>query len=329
MSHQNDLFSKITDMIKKRSKKIIIGLPEGESEKILTVAKKLLNINVKPILFYKDKNDIPTDLPKGIEIVLINDSVSKQYIDQLLEIRKEKLTREKATKLLKNTNYVAMMKLYMGELDAIVGGINFPTSEILRPALQIIKTKDGLASSVIIMKKDNAMFLFGDCALNLNPDSKQLSLITNHFINFAKYFNLVPTPKVALLSYSSGSSGAGVSVDKVKQAYEILKNKNKDDLIYGPIQFDAAFSKTVQEKKIIDCPLKGPANIYIFPDLNSGNIGYKIAQRIGGYEAIGPIILGLNKPVMDLSRGANIDDIYKTCLLVCGMVIKDEKNINN
>ncbi len=319
------IFESIKKYLVKNNLHPKIIFPEGDSKIVQEAATRLIKeTNVLPVLLFKEKSSVPLNLLDKIEIVIINETQKVNYVDKLFELRKGKMTKVEATTNLSNTNYFAMMMLYTNEVQGLVGGVNFATIDIIKPALQIIKTSDGLACSVFIMSKNNKYYLFGDCGLIPEPSAEQLAQISEKYAFFGKQFELFSKPKVALLSYSTGFSGKGDSVDKVKKGYETLKQNNKIKIFYGPIQFDAAFDKQVQIKKIKNCPLEGQANVFVFPDLNSGNIGYKIAQRMGGYEAIGPIILGLNKPVMDLSRGANADDIFHTSLLVAKMMRENE-----
>lgn len=207
----------------------------------------------------------------------------------------------------------------MGLADGLLGGATYSTADTVRPALQIIKTRPGakLVSSCFILNKEGSRLAMGDCAINLYPTAEQLADIAIETVATARLFNM--EPKVAMLSYSTFGSGSGEAVDKVRRAADILKESDIDFLVDGEIQFDAAFSQAVAEKKCPDSVIGGQANTFIFPDINAGNIGYKIAQRLGGYEAIGPILQGLNAPINDLSRGCNADEVYKMAIITAGL----------
>ncbi|ASP28776.1 phosphotransacetylase [Spiroplasma corruscae] len=314
-----------TDTIEKilklnKNKKRII-LPEGEEEKIQKVAKYLVENDICiPILLFQEK--VSNNLDERIIQICVKDLNIEQYAEEFLNIRKGKITGlEEARNLVSKSNYLANMMLYKGEADCVLCGLSYTTADTLRPALQIIKTKKdvSVASSVIIMRKKDQYYLFGDCSLNLNPTARQLADISKSFVNFARLMD-IKEPNVALLSYSTDGSGSGPDVDKVREAKELLLNEKVNFKFDGEIQFDAAFCKEVRNKKYKNSNIcSESANIFVFPTLDAGNIGYKIAQRMGGYEAIGPIILGLNKPVNDLSRGANLEDIIQAAVLTVYM----------
>lgn len=330
---------------KKPEKPIRILFPEGENEKVQAVAlklrkntfvnlvddKNLQTVKIKdiiePVLLFSENETIPSEIADQIAVIKTTDQVN--LAQKLYEMRKDKgLTLEQAQTLITGKNYYGMMLLAMNEVDCLVGGINYNTADILRPALQIIKADKKTVASTFIMNKANETYLFSDCSINIAPDAQQLAEIAASTIDFAcafdfKTFNPINFENldVAMLSYSTNGSGAGNNVDKIREATKMLSqmnwNKKQKVNIAGEIQFDAAFDETVRQKKFPDLAIKGACNIFIFPDLEAGNIGYKIAQRMGNFKAIGPIILGLKKPVNDLSRGATIDDIYDTALITC------------
>lgn len=330
---------------KKPEKPIKILFPEGDNEKIQAVALKLLkntfvyvtedqklhSIKIKdiiePILLFAEKDLIPEEIASQVKVIKMNDQM--KFAQKLYQIRKDKgLTLAEAQTLITGKNYYGMMLLDANEVDCLVGGINYKTADILRPALQIIKADQKTVASTFIMNKDDETYLFSDCSINISPKAEQLVEIAESTINFAldfdfKIFDSINFKElnVAMLSYSTNGSGAGEDVDKVRVATEKLSQLNwKADQkinIAGEIQFDAAFDETVRKKKFPELNIKGPCNVFVFPNLEAGNIGYKIAQRLGKFKAIGPIILGLKKPVNDLSRGATIDDIYNTALITC------------
>jgi phosphate acetyltransferase len=207
------------------------------------------------------------------------------------------------------------MMVALGEAEALLGGATYSTADTVRPALQIIKTKpiSKIVSSCFLMSKGEENLIFADCAINVNPSSEELKDIAIDSANTARVFGI--DPKVAFLSFSSKGSAKSEEVSKVSNAVELLTIQGADFEFDGELQFDAAFVPSVAATKAKDSKVAGKANVFVFPDLNAGNIGYKIAQRLGGFEAVGPILAGLNKPVNDLSRGATDEEIYLTSLI--------------
>ena len=311
--NEKELYKRITEKILNSSQEIKIVFPEGSNKKIQKVSLMLKKFKkIKVILLNSDF--------KYSSEQIINYSPSeeeyKKKCELLYELRKNKISYDDAKILIKNPLYFAMIMLYSGECDLCIAGIENKTADVLRPALQIIKTNPEypLVSSCFIMSNNDEMLLFGDVALNINPDSNQLSFIAKQMADFAHNLNIFDQIKIAFLSYSTNNSGKGEDVDKVRDACKIFSQKY-DYLADGEMQFDSAYDKTVQKEKYPECKLNGKANIYVFPNLNASNIGYKIAQRLGNYKAIGPIMLGIKKPVLDLSRGATDNDIYMTALM--------------
>ncbi|AVN60065.1 phosphate acetyltransferase [Mesoplasma entomophilum] len=298
-------------------KKTIV-LPEGEEPKIQEVANTLVKENIsKVIMLFQKAESIPTTLDSKIEVIAIDELDKEPLIQKFMDLRKEKTNLEQATKLMGQANYIGAMLVKMEKADCMLCGITYTTADTIRPALQIIKTSPNvaLAASVFIMNKGDENYFFTDCALNLKPTSQQLADIAKMTAKFAQSFD-VKKPEVALLSYSTAGSGAGEDVVRVKEAVELLDSQAVDFNYAGEIQFDAAWDKEIRDKKFKGCKLtKQTPDVFLFPDINAGNIGYKIAQRMGGYEAIGPFILGFNKPVNDLSRGATLTDIMNTAII--------------
>ncbi|ATZ20569.1 phosphate acetyltransferase [Mesoplasma coleopterae] len=298
-------------------KKTIV-LPEGEEPKIQEVANTLVKENIsKVIMLFQKTESIPTTLDSKIEVIAIDELDKEPLIQKFMDLRKDKTNFEQATKLMGQANYIGAMLVKMEKADCMLCGITYTTADTIRPALQIIKTSPNvaLAASVFIMNKGEENYFFTDCALNLKPTSQQLADISKMTAKFAQSFD-VKNPEVALLSYSTAGSGAGEDVVRVKEAVELLDSQTVDFNYAGEIQFDAAWDKEIRDKKFKDCKLtKQTPDVFVFPDINAGNIGYKIAQRMGGYEAIGPFILGFNKPVNDLSRGATLTDIMNTAII--------------
>ena len=241
----------------------------------------------------------------------------------MVELRKGKMSDEECRKALSKGNYFGTMLVKMGLADALLGGATYSTADTVRPALQLIKTKPGnkIVSSCFIMVRPTAdgdeRLAMGDCAINIAPTEDELVEIALETAKCAKTFGI--DPKVAFLSYSTKGSGKGEAVDKVVNACNKAKEAAPELAIDGELQFDAAVSPVVAGTKCKGSPVAGQANTFIFPDINAGNIGYKIAQRLGGFEAYGPILLGLNAPINDLSRGCNADEVYKMAIITAAL----------
>lgn len=315
----------ILSILKTTNKPIKILFPEGDNDKIQAVALKISDNNspvkdfIVPVLLFTNKTEIPSVIKNSnVQTLFIETKQKAEFVTKLVELRKAKgLTPQEADKQLSLRNYYGMMLLKNNIVDGFVGGITFTTADILRAALQIVGPKGGTktVSSTFIMNKDKDIFLFSDGSINLNPTAQQLVDIAKSTVEFGQLLQFNPI-KLALLSYSTDRSGSGESVDKVRSATElVVASKLKNVQVAGPIQFDAAWDQEVRVKKFSSVKITGSCNVFIFPDLNAANIGYKIAQRLGGYKAIGPIVLGLNQAVNDLSRGASVDDIYYTALI--------------
>jgi len=307
-----------------RDKKKIV-LPEGTDERILKAACRLQATGLVDIILLGKRDQICNIVKnKGInldcnKIEIIDPETSPKleiYAKKLYELRKHKgITETTAMDLVKDPSYFGTMMVYMGDADGMVSGAVHTTQHTIRPALQIIKTKPDakLVSSVFFMCLPDRVSAFADCAINPNPNAEELAEIAIASADSAKKFGI--KPKVAMLSYSSGSSGKGEDVEKVREATQIVKEKRPDILVEGPIQYDAAVDPQVGKKKMPDSPVAGQASVLIFPDLNTGNNTYKAVQRETGALAIGPMLQGLNKPVNDLSRGCTVEDVYNTILL--------------
>lgn len=315
----------ILSILKTTNKPIKILFPEGDNDKVQAVALKISDNNspvkyfIVPVLLFTNKTEIPSVIKNSnVQTLFIETKQKAEFVTKLVELRKAKgLTPQEADKQLALRNYYGMMLLKNNIVDGFVGGITFTTADILRAALQVVGPKAGtkMVSSTFIMNKDEDIFLFSDGSINLNPTAQQLVDIAKSTVEFGQLLQFNPI-KLALLSYSTDRSGSGESVDKVRSATElVVASKLKNVQVAGPIQFDAAWDQEVRVKKFSSVKITGSCNVFIFPDLNAANIGYKIAQRLGGYKAIGPIVLGLNQAVNDLSRGASVDDIYYTALI--------------
>ena len=245
-------------------------------------------------------------------------------VEKMVELRKGKMTADECRAALKKGNYFGTMLVKMGVADALLGGATYSTADTVRPALQLVKTKPGnkIVSSCFILVRasatgDNDVLAMGDCAINIKPEEDELVEIAVETAKCAKIFGIAP--KVAFLSYSTKGSGKGEDVDKMRNACEKAKALMPDIPVDGEMQFDAAVSPTVGQLKFPGSPVAGYANTFIFPDINAGNIGYKIAQRLGSFEAYGPILLGLNAPINDLSRGCNAQEVYSMAIITAAL----------
>ncbi len=238
-----------------------------------------------------------------------------------IERRKGKVTEEDARNILLDENYFGTMLVYMGKAHGLVSGAAHSTADTVRPALQIIKTKPGIrkTSGVFIMVRGDEKYVFADCAINIAPDSQDLAEIAVESAQTAKMFDI--DPRVAMLSFSTKGSAKSPETEKVIEAVRLAKEMAPDLTLDGEFQFDAAFVPSVAKKKAPDSVIQGDANVFIFPSLEAGNIGYKIAQRLGNFEAVGPILQGLNQPVNDLSRGCNAEDVYKLSLITAAQAL--------
>ena len=245
-------------------------------------------------------------------------------VEKMVELRKGKMTAEECRALLKKGNYFGTMLVKMGKADCLLGGATYSTADTVRPALQLIKTKPGnkIVSSCFIMVRpaasgENEVLAMADCAINIKPNEDELVEICRETVECAKVFGV--DPKVAFLSYSTLGSGKGEDVDKMRNACAKAQELMPGTPIGGEFQFDAAVSPVVAKTKHIADGVGGHANTFIFPDINAGNIGYKIAQRLGKFDAYGPILLGLNAPINDLSRGCNAQEVYSMAIITAAL----------
>lgn len=309
----SDFLSTMKELAKKDKKTIV--LPEGNDPRTIEAAQKIIKEDLAHLIIIGKKEDIQLD---GVTVVdHLSDSRLGDYTDKLVEIRKKKgLTKEQAQELLKDELYFAVMMVKNGDADGMVAGACHSTADTLRPALQILKTALGvkLVSAYFVISVpdcsygENGTFIFSDCALNEYPDAEQLSEIA--LSSAQSWKSLMGTdPKVAMLSYSSLGSAKSDHVSKVAEATRLVKEKNPQLAVEGELQFDAAIVPSVAQTKAPNSPVAGKADVLIFPNLDAGNIGYKIAQRLGKAEAYGPVLQGIAAPVNDLSRGCSADDI--------------------
>lgn len=323
-------FGQLINILKKSPKKIVFT--EGTDARILEASSRLLASNfLEPILVGKveDVEKAAEECGFNIRGAQIVDPEEYDRMDEMVdlfcELRKSKgVTPEQARKMLSSANYFGTMLVKMGVADALLGGATYSTADTVRPALQLIKTKPGhsIVSSCFILVRpsatgDNEVLAMSDCAINIKPTEDELVEIAGETAKCARIFGI--DPQIAFLSYSTFGSGKGEDVDKMRNAAEKAKKKYPDLPIEGEMQFDAAVSPRVARTKCPDSKVAGHANTFIFPDINAGNIGYKIAQRMGNFDAYGPILLGLNAPVNDLSRGCNAAEVYSMAIITAAL----------
>lgn len=302
-----------------------IVLPEGNDDRVLKAAARLVAQEIVTLTLLGDKAEITASIKRlGLnmdfsKVQIIDPATSEyyeEYVETLYQLRKSKnVTQEMARDLMTDVSYFGTMMVFKGHVDGMVSGATHTTQHTIRPALQFVKTKPGIAtvSSVFFMCLEDRVSIFGDCAVNPNPTAEQLAEIAISSADTSKRFGI--EPRIAMLSYSSGTSGVGEDVEKVRRATEIVKAKRPDLKVEGPIQYDAAVDPIVGKQKMPNSEVAGQASVLIFPDLNTGNNTYKAVQRETGALAIGPMMQGLNKPVNDLSRGCTVDDIFNTVII--------------
>lgn len=323
-------FGQLINILKKNPKKIVFT--EGEDARILEASSRLLASNfLHPILIGNaEKIAIAAEECgfniRGAEIIDPEHfDRMDEMVDLLCELRKKKgITPERAREILLQANYFGTMLVKMGIADALLGGATYSTADTVRPALQLIKTKpeNNIVSSCFILVRpsatgENEVLAMADCAINIEPNEDELVEIAGEAAECAKIFGV--DPQIAFLSYSTHGSGKGDAVDKMRNAVEKTRAKYPELPIDGELQFDAAVSPRVARTKCPESKVAGHANTFIFPDINAGNIGYKIAQRMGNFDAYGPILLGLNAPVNDLSRGCNASEVYSMAIITAAL----------
>ena len=323
------MFKQLIDILKKNPKKIVFT--EGSDPRILEASARLLSGTfLTPILIGKEE-----EIRSAAEEIGYNIRGAEIYdpehygkmdamVEKMVELRKGKMTADECRDMLKRGNYFGTMLVAMGEADALLGGATYSTADTVRPALQLVKTKPGnkIVSSCFILVRPyatggNMVLAMADCAINIDPTEDELVEIASETVQCAKIFGV--DPKVAFLSYSTFGSGKGPVVDKMRNAAEKAKAAMPEVPIEGELQFDAAVAPRVAQTKCPDSKVAGYANTFIFPDISAGNIGYKIAQRLGSFEAYGPILLGLNAPINDLSRGCNAQEVYSMAIITAAL----------
>ena len=331
------MFENLVEILKANPRKIVYT--EGSDARILESAARLKKDGFLTPVLVGNVDEVKAAAAKGgfdIEGLEILDPLTydrmDEMVDTMVELRKGKMSAEDCRAALSKGNYFGTMLVKMGVADALLGGATYSTADTVRPALQLVKTKKGanLVSSCFIMVRGDEMLAMGDCAINISYEDKldkegnvtltaaqQLAEVAVETAKTAKVFGI--DPKVAMLSYSTKGSGKGPAVDMVRNATAIAKEMAPDVAIDGEMQFDAAVSPVVGQLKFPGSPVAGYANTFIFPEIQSGNIGYKIAQRLGGFAAYGPILQGLNAPINDLSRGCDAEEVYQMSIITAAL----------
>ena len=318
------LFGSLREKIVGKNLKIVF--PEGNDERVLRAAARLKFEGLIEPIILGEATEVRESLAKfgfaDQNYVIINPQTYDKFDEMkkaFLEIRKSKATPKDADRLLKDVNYFGVMLVKLDLADGMVSGAIHSTADTVRPALQIIKTKPGISrtSGVFLMNRESTdqRFMFADCAINIDPNAQELSEIALNTADTARIFDI--DPKIAMLSFSTKGSAKAPQAEKVREATQLAKGRQPELAIDGELQFDAAFVPSTAEVKAPDSDVAGQANVFIFPDLQSGNIGYKM------FEAIGPILQGLNKPVNDLSRGSSAEDIYKLAIITAAQAVDD------
>ena len=332
------MFENLIEVLKANPRKIVYT--EGTDARILESAARLKKDGFLTPVLVGNQADVAAAAAKGgfdIEGLEVIDPATYEGMDEMVstmvELRKGKMTPDECRANLLKSNYFGTMLVKMGKADALLGGATYSTADTVRPALQLVKTKKGanLVSSCFILVRGEEMLAMGDCAINISYEDKkdkegnvtltaaaQLAEVAVETAKTAKAFGI--EPKVAMLSYSTKGSGKGANVDLVREATAIAKEKAPEFAIDGELQFDAAVSPVVGQLKFPGSQVAGYANTFIFPEIQSGNIGYKIAQRLGGFAAYGPILQGLNAPINDLSRGCDAEEVYQMSIITAALV---------
>ena len=321
------MFDELIAKLKANRKTIVFT--EGVDARILSAASRFLAEDLAGVILVGPVDQVKAEAEKGgfnIEGARILDPATYEGMDEMVEkmveLRKGKMSAEDCRKALSRGNYFGTMLVKMGVCDALLGGATYSTADTVRPALQLVKTKPGnkIVSSCVVMERDRPdggqdRLIMSDIGINIHPSEDDLVEIAVETVKAAKTFGI--DPKVAFLSFSTKGSAKDDDVTKVQNAVAKAKEIITDVPVDGEMQFDAAVSPEVGQLKFPGSPVAGQANTFIFPDITSGNIGYKIAQRMGGFAAYGPILMGLNAPINDLSRGCVADEVYKMAILTC------------
>ena len=323
------MFRKLIQKLKHNPKTIVFT--EGSDPRILEASARLLSGTFLTPILVGNKEEVLAAAEReclNVQNVQVLDPATYEGMDEMVEkmveLRRGKMTADECREALSRANYFGTMLVAMGKADCLLGGATYSTADTVRPALQLVKTKPGnkIVSSCFILVRPfatggNQVLAMGDCAINIDPSEDELIEITQEVAKCARIFGV--DPKVAMLSYSTNGSGKGPVVDKMRNATKRLQDMMLDFPVDGEIQFDAAVSPSVGQLKFPGSPVAGYANTFIFPEITSGNIGYKIAQRMGNFDAYGPILLGLNAPINDLSRGCNALEVYSMSIITAAL----------
>ena len=318
------MLTKMIETLKKNPRTIVYT--EGTDKRILESAHRLTQEGILGVVLLGKPEEVKAAADAGnfnIDACQIIDPENYEGIDamvaEMVKLRKGKMTDEQVRAALSKSNYFGTMLVKMGGADCLLGGATYSTADTVRPALQLIKTKPGnnIVSSCFILVRGDEKIAMGDCAINIDPSEDDLVEIAIESAKTAKIFGI--DPQVAFLSYSTLGSGKGEDVDKMRNAAEKTKKAAPNLPIEGELQFDAAVAPRVARTKCPQSEVAGHANTFIFPDINAGNIGYKIAQRMGNFDAYGPILLGLNAPINDLSRGCNASEVYSMAIITAAL----------
>ena len=323
------MFKKLIQKLKNNPKTIVFT--EGTDPRILEASARLLSGTFLTPILIGNREEVLEAADReclNMSNVVVYDPLNydgmDEMVEKMVELRKGKMTPEQCREALKHGNYFGTMLVAMGKADCLLGGATYSTADTVRPALQLVKTKPGskIVSSCFILVRpsstgDNQVLAMGDCAINEVPDEDKLVEIAQEVAKCARIFGV--DPKVAMLSYSTNGSAKGEIVDRVRNATKKLQNMMLDFPVDGDMQFDAAVNPSVGQLKFPGSKVAGYANTFIFPDITSGNIGYKIAQRMGNFDAYGPILLGLNAPINDLSRGCNALEVYSMAIVTAAL----------
>lgn len=321
-----ELFTSLKQKVQGHGLKIVF--PEATDPRILKAAQRLQQEElIEPVFLGNPEAVQQAAVAAQVDlsqIQILDPNHYDQFNDMVqafVQRRKGKNTVEQAQTMLRDPNYFGTMLVYLKQVAGMVSGAVHPTGDTVRPALQIIKVKPGLTrtSGAFIMQKGEQRYLFADCAININPSAQELAEIAVTSAHTAQLFDI--QPRVALLSFSTKGSAKSDEVTKVAEATRLAQTMDPTLMLDGELQFDAAIVPTVAQQKAPQSTVAGQANVFVFPELQSGNIGYKIAQRLGGFEAIGPVLQGLNQPVSDLSRGCNTEDVYKLTLITAAQAL--------
>ena len=323
------MFRKLIQKLKHNPKTIVFT--EGSDPRILEASARLLSGTFLTPILVGNREEVLAAAEReclNVQNVQVLDPASYEGMDEMVEkmveLRKGKMTPEECREALQKSNYFGTMLVAMGQADCLLGGATYSTADTVRPALQLVKTKPGnkIVSSCFILVRPlatggNQVLAMGDCAINIDPSEEDLVEITQEVAKCARMFGV--DPKVAMLSYSTHGSGKGPAVDKMRNVTRRLQDMMLDFPVDGEMQFDAAVNPSVGQLKFPGSQVAGYANTFIFPEITAGNIGYKIAQRMGNFDAYGPILLGLNAPINDLSRGCNALEVYSMAIITAAL----------